>query len=131
MSPTDSVAPAAELWQRWLDSDVMSAPIAVDGELYVTSFAGTVYKFKQADGTVLSAERSRATSAPVVMGKNVYLTQRADNAKDGKAQEHEGAGSRQVTLAADGSSARSGAMLDTPRDRCRWAKFRISALGTL
>ncbi len=28
------------LWQRWIDSDVMSAPVAVDKELYVTSFAG-------------------------------------------------------------------------------------------
>ncbi len=75
------------LWQKWLDSDVMSAPVAIDGELYATSFAGTVYKFKQADGTIISAHRSRATSAPVIVGQNVYLTQRADTAKGEKAAE--------------------------------------------
>jgi outer membrane protein assembly factor BamB len=66
------------IWQRWIDSDVMSAPVAVDGELYVTSFAGVVYKLNQEDGTVLSAVKSRATSAPVVVGKKVYFTRRAD-----------------------------------------------------
>jgi outer membrane protein assembly factor BamB len=66
------------LWQRWLDSDVMSAAVAIDDELYVTSFGGTVYKFKQADGAIVSATKSRATSAPVVVGNQVYLTSRAD-----------------------------------------------------
>jgi len=67
------------LWQRWIDSDVMSAPVAVDDELYATSFAGTVYKFKQKDGTIVSAVKSRATSAPVIVGDNVYLTKRSDD----------------------------------------------------
>ncbi len=75
------------LWQRWIDSDVMSAPVAVDDEVYATSFAGTVYKFKQNDGAIISAQRSRATCAPVVVGKNVYWTQRADRAKGDKVAE--------------------------------------------
>src|SRR5262245_39066705 len=75
------------LWQRWIDSDVMSAPVAVDDELYATSFAGTVYKFQQADGAILSAHKSNATSAPVIVGNNVYLTQRADEAAGGKVAE--------------------------------------------
>lgn len=75
------------LWQRWIDSDVMSAPVAVEDELYATSFAGTVYKFKQSDGTILSATRSRATSAPVVVGKNIYWSQRADDGR-GKVEEN-------------------------------------------
>jgi outer membrane protein assembly factor BamB len=74
------------LWQKWIDSDVMSAPVAVDQELYATSFGGTVYKFNQADGTILSAKRSRATSAPVIVGKNVYFTKRTDDGK-GKVEE--------------------------------------------
>ena len=68
----------------------MSAPVAVDDEVYATSFAGTVYKFKQSDGTILSAQRSRATSAPVIVGNNIYMTQRADNGKDGKCFEEIG-----------------------------------------
>jgi outer membrane protein assembly factor BamB len=69
------------LWQRWLDSDVLSAPVAVDSQIYATTFAGTVYKFQQRDGVILSAHGSRATSAPVVVGKNVYWTQRGDVGK--------------------------------------------------
>jgi outer membrane protein assembly factor BamB len=75
------------LWQKWIDSDVMSAPVAVDDEIYATSFAGTVYKFKQNDGTIISAHRSRATSAPVIVGADVFLTLRADNGKDEKCAE--------------------------------------------
>lgn len=75
------------LWQRWIDSDVMSAPVAVDGELYCTLFAGTVYKFAQDKGTIVSAMKSRATSAPVVVGNDVFLTQRADSDKGEKVSE--------------------------------------------
>jgi outer membrane protein assembly factor BamB len=77
----------AILWQRWIDSDVMSASVAVGDEVFATSFAGTVYKFKQADGLIVSAHKSRATSAPVIVAGNVYLTQRADNGRDGKVEE--------------------------------------------
>jgi Ca-activated chloride channel homolog len=70
------------LWQRWIDSDVMSAPVASGPDLYCASFGGTVYKFAQASGDIVSAQKSRATSAPVVVGDNVYLTKRAD--KGGK-----------------------------------------------
>lgn len=69
------------LWQRWIESDVMSAPVAIDDELYITTFAGVVYKFRQKDGEILSARKSRATSAPVIVGQNIYLTRRADNGK--------------------------------------------------
>jgi outer membrane protein assembly factor BamB len=75
------------LWQKWIDSDVMSAPVAVDDEVYATTFSGTVYKFKQNDGAILAAHRSRATSAPVVVGNNVYWTQRADLGKGEKVSE--------------------------------------------
>ena len=66
------------LWQKWIDADVMSAPVAVGKELYATSFNGTVYKLDAKSGKLLSARRDRATSAPVVVGENVYYTQRAE-----------------------------------------------------
>jgi outer membrane protein assembly factor BamB len=75
------------VWQKWIDSDVMSAPVAVDNEIYATTFSGTVYKFKQDDGTIISAHRSRATSAPVVVGNNIYWTQRADTGRSDKVAE--------------------------------------------
>jgi outer membrane protein assembly factor BamB len=55
------------LWQRWLDADVMSAPVAQDGFVYVTTFAGSVMKLEQATGVIRYAVDMRATSAPVVL----------------------------------------------------------------
>jgi len=75
------------LWQRWIDSDVMSAPVAAGDEVIAATFSGTVYKIDQRTGKVLSARRSRATSAPVIAGGDMYFTQRADNGEPGQAAE--------------------------------------------
>jgi Ca-activated chloride channel homolog len=75
------------LWQRWIDADVMSAPVASGTELYVTTFAGTMYKFNQADGEILSARQVRATSAPVVVDGDMFYTKRADKAGSGLVEE--------------------------------------------
>lgn len=71
------------LWQLWLDSDVMSAPVAVDEFVYVTTFKGTVIKIEQATGKVRYAMRAKATSAPVVQFDNsgveqMYYTRRGE-----------------------------------------------------
>jgi Ca-activated chloride channel family protein len=96
------------VWQKWIDSDVMSAPVAVDDEVYATTFSGTVYKFKQQDGAILSVQRSRATSAPVVVGTQVYLTKRADNGKDEKCAE-EIAGINRLSAAQNFAAAKRAA----------------------
>jgi outer membrane protein assembly factor BamB len=99
------------LWQRWIDSDVMSAPVAVDREVFVTSFGGNVYKFKQDDGAILSTRRMRATSAPVIVGANVYLTQRADDGKGPASEKNAGFGRETNQLAWEGK-AREAKYLD-------------------
>ncbi len=76
------------LWQKWIESDVMSAPVATDKELFFTTFGGVVYKLAQKDGEVLSAVRTRATSAPVVVGDDVFFSRRTD--KNGAACAEEG-----------------------------------------
>ena len=38
------------LWQRWIDSDVISAPVVSGDELWLTTFAGTVYKLERPSG---------------------------------------------------------------------------------
>jgi outer membrane protein assembly factor BamB len=98
------------LWQRWIDSDVMTAPIAVDSDLYLTSFNGTVYRFRQDDGAILFAERSRATSAPVVVAGMVHLTKRADS--DGVVGEAVAAYDLQAAREKFQGAARGAAYLD-------------------
>ncbi len=66
------------LWQRWIDGDVMSAPVAHDDEVFVTTFAGTLYKFKQHSGMLTSVSEIRATSAPVITKDGIYISKRAD-----------------------------------------------------
>lgn len=64
------------LWQKWIDGDVMSAPVADGENLFVTTFPGTVYKFDQNDGSILSARYMRATSAPVVSDEEMIVSRR-------------------------------------------------------
>lgn len=73
------------LWQRWIDGDVISAPVAVGDEVVAATFTGTVFRFKQESGELISAMKSRATSAPVVVGKELHFSRRTD--KSGEAQE--------------------------------------------
>ncbi|HEY4800061.1 MAG TPA: PQQ-binding-like beta-propeller repeat protein, partial [Bacteroidia bacterium] len=75
------------LWQKWIDGDVMSAPVADGDNLYITSFPGTVYKFSQKDGEILSAKYMRATSAPIIKDGEMTVSRRTDNEKDSNAFE--------------------------------------------
>jgi outer membrane protein assembly factor BamB len=72
------------LWQRWIDTECMSAPVAVDDRLYVTTLSGTLYEVRQADGKILAARRLRTTSAPVAVGRYLYYTRRTDSEKEGE-----------------------------------------------
>jgi outer membrane protein assembly factor BamB len=70
------------LWQLWLDSDVMSAPVAVGEFVYVTTFQGTMIKLEQATGKVRYAMKAKATSAPVIQFgpdgvEQMYYTKRS------------------------------------------------------
>lgn len=67
------------LWQKWIDGDVMSAPVADGGNLYISTFPGTVYKFDQSKGEILSAKYIRATSAPIIKDGEMTVSRRADN----------------------------------------------------
>jgi outer membrane protein assembly factor BamB len=88
------------LWQVWLDGDVMSAPVAVNDFVYVTTFNGTLIKLEQATGKVRYAMRAKATSAPVVQFdskgvEQMYYTRR------GEAAEEAQAGAQEMIIRAD------------------------------
>jgi Ca-activated chloride channel homolog len=78
------------LWQKWLDSDVMSAPVAAGEFIYVSTFGGTLMKLEQKTGNIRYALKARATSAPVVEFKqgreSMVFTRRGDKER-GAAQE--------------------------------------------
>jgi hypothetical protein len=67
------------LWAKWIDHHVISAPVVHGDEVYIVTFAGTLYEFRLSDGKILMARRCHATSAPVVRDDGIYLTRRADN----------------------------------------------------
>lgn len=75
----------AIVWQKWIDGDIMSAPVAKGDNLYFTTFGGTVYKMEQKTGTFVSARSMKATSAPVIDGDQIMITRRSD--KDNKCME--------------------------------------------
>jgi Ca-activated chloride channel homolog len=71
------------LWQKWIDSDIMSAPVAKDSLLYITTFSGALYKLHQKSGQILEAKTMRATSAPVFNGNgDLIVSKRSDSKMD-------------------------------------------------
>ncbi|HET7503157.1 MAG TPA: PQQ-binding-like beta-propeller repeat protein [Kofleriaceae bacterium] len=50
-------------WQLWLDSDVMSAPVAAGDFVHVTTFNGTMIKIEQATGKVRYAIQAKVSAA--------------------------------------------------------------------
>ncbi|MFO0613314.1 MAG: PQQ-binding-like beta-propeller repeat protein [Polyangiaceae bacterium] len=65
-------------WSRWIDDDVVSAPVFVDGTLYATTWSGALYAFDASTGAILAARKARATSAPIVAGGRLFYSKRAD-----------------------------------------------------
>ena len=109
------------LWQRWIDSDVMSAPIAVKDELYATSFGGTLYKFKQSDGAIISATKMRATAAPTIVDGKVVVPQRADE---------EGESAAEITSTFD-SSKPTAPILKSAKRKADWLNQKVQAESAL
>ncbi len=72
------LATGSILWQRRIDADVISAPVVTGGAVYAATFAGTLWKFDAALGTILAAQPARATSAPSVIEGQVLFTCRTD-----------------------------------------------------
>ena len=76
------------LWQKWIDSDIMSAPVAKGDLLYVTTFSGALYKVKQNTGDITEAKAIRATSAPVFTASGeLVMSHRSDKAGSNSASE--------------------------------------------
>jgi Ca-activated chloride channel family protein len=71
------------LWQKWIDSDIMSAPVAKDDLVYITTFSGALYKVRQKSGEIIEAKAMRATSVPIFSKDNdMIVSKRSDTMAD-------------------------------------------------
>lgn len=68
-------------WRRWLDEEVMGAPVVVGNELYLTTFAGTVYRIDKSGGEIKAASPILATSLPTVVNRKVFVSRRINSPK--------------------------------------------------
>jgi outer membrane protein assembly factor BamB len=70
------------LWETELEHDVITAPVVSGGAVYVSSFDGAVACFDAVSGRQRWRREMNATSAPWVVGENVYVAQRTADAPD-------------------------------------------------
>lgn len=73
------------IWERAISSDVISAPVVSDGKVYATTFDGTSYSFDAATGELVWKKENAGTSAPVIVGDDVHITQKEQ--REGKTYE--------------------------------------------
>ncbi|MBC8047049.1 MAG: PQQ-binding-like beta-propeller repeat protein [Fimbriimonadaceae bacterium] len=66
------------LWQKRIDGDALSSPVANDSTLHLVTLSGTYYTMQQRTGDFISAKHFRATSAPVFADGKAYMSLRAD-----------------------------------------------------
>jgi outer membrane protein assembly factor BamB len=65
-------------WQHWLDGDIMTAPVVEGDEVIASTFSGTLYRFEAKTGHLTQALATRATSAPTLVGQEVFYSRRSE-----------------------------------------------------
>ncbi|MBX3250099.1 MAG: PQQ-binding-like beta-propeller repeat protein [Myxococcales bacterium] len=65
-------------WTRWIDAEVISAPLAYAGRVYAATFGGTLLALDGASGEIVQARRAMATAAPTIIDGALYFSRRED-----------------------------------------------------
>ncbi|HKP87916.1 MAG TPA: PQQ-binding-like beta-propeller repeat protein [Blastocatellia bacterium] len=73
------------VWDQPITGDVISAPVISGNQVYLTCFEGTSFCLDAFKGSVVWKKQNAGTSAPLVAGGQVVLTQKEK--RDGKAYE--------------------------------------------
>lgn len=65
------------LWQKWVDHEALAAPVIEGGAVYMTTLAGSLYKFDAASGRQIHKIGGKFTTPPTVVKGKVYVSARA------------------------------------------------------
>ncbi len=80
-----------EVWNQPLVGEVITAPIINGGSVFCSTLEGTVYHFDADTGELKWKDQKLATSAPWVVGDEVYVSKRVEvEAEDGAKEQYEG-----------------------------------------
>jgi outer membrane protein assembly factor BamB len=74
------VRSGAPRWQVPVPADVISAPVAHDGQVWLTTYDGAVSCFTAGEGEHLWTRPMHATSAPWIMDGQVFVARRQESA---------------------------------------------------
>ena len=61
-------------WRRWIDRDLIGAPVVDGGTVYAATYGGTLYAIDGASGEITEAKARGATSPPVIDAAGVHYT---------------------------------------------------------
>ncbi len=70
------------IWEQDITADVISAPVISGDKIYLTCFNGTSFALNAADGSIVWRKENASTSAPVVAGDQVVITQKEKTGAD-------------------------------------------------
>lgn len=81
----------AERWTKPIAGDCITAPIIDGRSAFVASLDGTVYNFDVGSGELVWSEKKNATSAPWVVGEEIFVALREEGkSADGETEQYEG-----------------------------------------
>ena len=69
-----------EAWRADIEGDIISAPVIYKDSVYLSTFDGTVYRFRMADGEQIWKKDFQATSAPWLYNDQVFVSKRENDA---------------------------------------------------
>jgi outer membrane protein assembly factor BamB len=72
----------AEVWTRSIDGELLGAPIIHGDSIYFSTIGGITYRFLRANGRRVWAKSLHATSAPWVVGDELYLSRRGKGVEE-------------------------------------------------
>lgn len=64
------------LWQQDITADVITAPVIEGDQVFLTCFDGTSFCFNLDDGKLIWKKQNSGTSAPLLAGGNLLMTQK-------------------------------------------------------